>query len=59
MKKTLFYLLFFFTGIATYAQNTPVFNGKQLINVTTVSAWDVAQRQSGWYRTSSQINQFI
>ncbi|WP_316833752.1 tail fiber protein [Pedobacter nutrimenti] len=53
MKKILFYLLFFFTGIATYAQNTPVFNGKQLINVTTVSAWDVAQRPPGWYRIAT------
>ncbi|WP_316834533.1 hypothetical protein [Pedobacter nutrimenti] len=62
MKKTLFYLLFFFTGIATYAQNTPTFNGKQLINVTTIPGWDVAQRPPGWYRiamstgTSSRAN---
>lgn len=32
------------------AQSIPVFNGKQLINVTTIPAWDVVQRQPGWYR---------
>ena len=53
MKKTLFYLLFFFTGIATYAQNTPTFNGKQLINLTAIPVWDVAQRPEGWYRIAT------
>jgi len=56
MKRILFCLLFFFTGIATYAQKAPVFNGKQINNVITVSVWDLAHPSPGWYRIEMRQN---
>ncbi len=32
------------------AQNTPVFDGKQMINVAKVAPWNFASRPAGWYR---------
>ncbi len=53
MKKVLLSLLFLLQAILCLAQNTPVFNGKQLINVTSIPVWSFAERPAGWYRIAT------
>jgi len=51
MKLFLAALLFLSPGLCL--AQAPAFNGKQLIDVTTVSAWDFASRPAGWYRIAT------
>ena len=32
------------------AQNTPVFDGKQMIDVAKIASWNFGERPAGWYR---------
>ncbi|GAB3909943.1 hypothetical protein [Mucilaginibacter boryungensis] len=51
MKKHLVILLLIICSGYCYAQ--PAFNGKQLIDVTTITNWNFAARPEGWYRIAT------
>jgi len=51
MKKIVLLSLFgCLLASALKAQNTPAFDGRQMIDVAKVSAWNFASRPAGWYR---------
>ncbi len=48
--KHILWILFVLGAFKVSAQSTPVFNGKQMIYVSTIAAWDFTARPAGWYR---------
>ena len=48
--KLLYTFLLLFGIVRVNAQNTPSFEGKQLVDVSVVSSWFFADKPAGWYR---------
>jgi len=48
--KMIIWILILFATVGAKAQTTPIFNGKQLIDVSTMATWNFAARPAGWYR---------
>ncbi|MES2275332.1 MAG: hypothetical protein V4592_04870 [Bacteroidota bacterium] len=55
LKKLLLPLLILFVS-NLFAQTAPTFNGKPLVDVTTISAWNFSARPAGWYRIAKSTS---
>ncbi|ACU03282.1 hypothetical protein [Pedobacter heparinus] len=53
--KNLIWVLIMLGSLTVRGQNTPVFNGKQMIDVSRISPWDFTTRPAGWYRIAKVL----
>lgn len=54
--RLLYSIFLLFVVVTAEAQNTPVFNGKQLIDVNTITSWNFSTRPTGWYRIAKIVD---